>query len=150
MDIQNKLLEQTKIFYHPPTNTSTVLISHNGIDYRISSEQPVIVDLYVKNRIYKDLSIVQSIKENINKYLDWYFSRYDSINVMEIEKNIMEQNKGVLESISLKNLFDGNDFKYITCKNSKNRLSIEKKIEQTLTGDLTVLDNITFNLIKVD
>ena len=62
----------------------------------------------------------------------------------------MEQNKGVLESISLKNLFDGNDFKYITCKNSKNRLSIEKKIEQTLTGDLTVLDNITFNLIKVD
>lgn len=150
MDIQNKLLEQTKIFYHPPTNTSTVLISHNGIDYRISSEQPVIVDLYVKNRIYKDLSIVQSMKENINKYLDWYFSRYDSINIIEIEKNIMEQNKGVLESISLKNLFDGNDFKYIACKNSKNRLSIEKKIEQTLTGDLTVLDNITFNLIKVD
>jgi hypothetical protein len=148
--IQDILLEQTKIFFYPKTTLGMVKVYPDSVtESNIKAEQSFTIDLYVKDKIYKDSNIRQQLINDSVTILDEYIDRM-TINITELTLKLKEHFADTVESIDIKGLDDGSNYQVITLAQEHNRLCLKKKIVLQEDNSFIIKEDVTVNFYNVE
>lgn len=148
--IQDILLEQTKIFFYPKTTLGLVKVFPDNItESNIKAEQSFTIDLYVKDKIYKDNGIRQELINDVITILDDYIDRM-TINITELTLLMKERFTDTVESIDIKGLGGAYNYQVITLAQEHNRLCLKKKIVLQEDNSLIIKEDVTVNFYNVE
>lgn len=148
--IQDILLEQTKIFFYPKTTLGLVKVYPDNItESNIKAEQSFTLDLYVKDKIYKDNNIRQELINDVVTILDDYIDRM-TINITELILILKERFSDTVESIDIRGLGGSNNYQVITLAQEHNRLCLKKKIVLQEDNSLIIKEDVTVNFYNVE
>lgn len=148
--IQALLLEQTKIFFYPKTTLGMVKIYPDSTsEDHVSSEQSLVIDLFVKDKIYKDAGMRQQLIEGTIQLIDTYI---DSMNINLTELTIMLKtfyNESVV-SLNINGLGGSKNYQVINVALEHNRLCLKKKLTIQQDGRLIIKEDVTINFHNVE
>jgi hypothetical protein len=148
--IQDILLEQTKIFFYPKTTLGLVKVYPDNItESNIKAEQSFTLDLYVKDKIYKDNNIRQELINDAVTIVDDYIDRM-TINITELLLILKERFADTVESIDIRGLGGSNNYQVITLAQEHNRLCLKKKIILQEDNSLIIKEDVTVNFYNVE
>lgn len=148
--IQDILLEQTKIYFYPKTTLGLVKVYPDSVtESNIKAEQSFTLDLYVKDKIYKDNNIRQQLINDAVTILDDYIDRI-TINITELTLILKERFTDTVESIDISGLGGSNNYQVITLAQEHNRLCLKKKIVLQEDNSLIIKEDVTVNFYNVE
>lgn len=148
-NLQDVLLEKTKLFFYPKSSISTVPVTADGSeDINIDSEQYVTVDIYVKSNIYRDTDIRNLITDGVIKIVDTYIEML-TVNVSEITAALRKSFIDVTEAIRVSGIGD-NQYQIVKIKNMYQRLSLRKNIISQTDGKLYIKEAVIVNFINTE
>lgn len=148
--IQDILLEQTKIYFYPKTTLGLVKVYPDTItDVQIKAEQSFVIDLYVKDKIYKDTNVRQQLIAGTIKILDDYISNM-TINLTELLLMLKEYYNDSVQSVDIKGLGGDNNYQIINLAQEHNRLCLKKNIVLQQDNTLIIKEDVTVNFYNVE
>lgn len=147
--IQDKLLEQTRIFFYPKTTLGKVKIftEDNGEDF-VSSEQSLTVNLYVKPSVYNDSVVRENLVEATVSLLDTYISGV-VVNITEIVLALAKLYGDSVLTLDLMGLGGEKNYKIVTLATEHNRFCLKKIIELQQDNTLIIREDVTVNFFKM-
>lgn len=148
-DTQDILLDNSRIYFYPRTTLGQVLVytPNNGQDH-ITSEQALVLDLYVPESIYKDSDIRTRLRSTAITTLDTAIGEA-SVNISEIEQTLRATYGDSVTSLSLSNLGGSKNYRVLTLADEHNRLCIQKTLQQQQDGTMIISENVTVNFYQV-
>jgi hypothetical protein len=146
-DINEKLLEQTKIYYYPQKLLGSIPVKITSDDVvTIEAAQSFNLELYVTTDIYKNTYIRQSLELLTVKYLnDAIKLRTVSISDMILELKY-RYGENVI-SFNLTGLGGSKNYETITLINDSDSLSLRKKLVVKEDNSLAVIEDISIKFI---
>lgn len=148
-EISAVLLEKTRIYFYPKTTLGEVLvyIEDNGQDI-LSSEQSLVVDLYVKADIYNDATIRSQLESATIRELD---SLIDDtvVNMSAIEERLKEVYSNSVVSFATSGLGGSKNYRIVTLASEEKRLALKKVLFQQQDSSLIIKEDVTVNFYKV-
>lgn len=150
ISIQNKLLEQTKIYFFPKTTLGSVNVyTDSSATDALPSEQSLIVDLYVNNSVYLDTSIRNSLTQSTIQLLDQYINNTE-VNISDIMVALRELYGHSVVSLKVSNLGGNKNYNIITLANEHNRLSLKKKLVLQEDTSLIIKEDVEVNFYNIE
>ncbi len=150
IDIQNKLLEQTKIYFYPKTTIGMVKVFvENNLEDMITSEQSLKVDLYVSKSVYDDRSIRDELQLVTIKALDDYISN-SIVNITEIEIALKALYGNTVKAFDIYNLGGDKNYKVVNLASEHNRLSLRKQLVQQQDGTMIIQEDVAISFYNVE
>lgn len=149
-DIQQRLLEQTKIFFYPKTTLGDIKVytDNNGEDY-LNAEQVFTVDLYVPYSIYNDSQIRDQLKRSTVKLLDKYISQ-QTVNMSEVRHQLRLLYGTSVEAFKVSGLGGVKDYQVVTMASERNKLCLQKQL--VIQADKTLITedgvDVQFKLVS--
>lgn len=149
-EIQNTLLEQSKIYFYPKTTIGKVKIitEDQGEDY-INAEQSLTIDLYVNSKVYNDVSVRLSLSNNTIKLLDAYISNL-IVNTTVITQALKAMYGDSVLTVDMAGIGDDKNYRIITLASEHNRLCLKKILEIQQDNTLIIKEDVTINFHKVN
>lgn len=143
------LLEKTYIFFYPKTTLTDVLvyIEDSGQDI-LSSEQSLVVNLYVKGDIYSDAAIRAKLEESTVSILDSYIGN-TVINMSDVESALRAAYGASVQSLSTSGLGGSKNYRLLTLSAEENRLALKKILYQQQDNTLIIKEDVTVNFLQV-
>jgi hypothetical protein len=149
-NIQTKLLEKTKIFFYPKTTLGLVkVLTEDATEKFITSEQSLIVDLFVRNSVYLNDSLKQNLINTTITLLDSYIDN-NIVNITEIIVALKALYGNSVTAVNVTNLGAENDFKVITIANEHNRLCLRKKLVLQQDNTLVIKEDVNINFYNME
>lgn len=148
IDMQDILLEQSKIFFYPKSNLGLVKIyvDSNTEDY-IQAEQSFKLDLYVNNRIYRDSELRQQLILGTIKIIDSFIDK-EIVNMSEITEALRTFYYNNVVSFDISNI--NNKYKIIKVLSQENRLCIKKKLELQSNDNFIITEDINIEFHNIE
>lgn len=149
-EIQNTLLEQSKIYFYPKTTIGKVKIitEDQGEDY-INAEQSLTIDLYVNSKVYNDVNVRLSLSNNTIKLLDAYISNL-IVNTTVITQALKAMYGDSVLTVDMAGIGDDKNYRIITLASEHNRLCLKKILEIQQDNTLIIKEDVTINFHKVN
>jgi hypothetical protein len=148
--IQDVLIEQTKIYFYPKTTLGLVKVFPDSItEDQIKSEQSFIIDLYVKDKIYKDNNIRQQLINGSIKILDDYISNM-TINITELLIMLKNYYNDSVDSVEIKGLGGDKNYQIINIAQEHNRLCLKKNIVLQQDNTIIIKEDVTVNFYNIE
>ena len=147
--IQDKLLEQSRIYFYPKTTLGEVrvYIENGGEDY-IASEQSLKVDLYVRSNIYDDANIRDKLTTQTIKLLDSNISEL-TVNMTDLMLQLKDLYGDSVVSMALYGLGGDKDYRIVTVANEQNRLCLKKTLQLQQDNTLIIKEDVAVSFFKV-
>lgn len=150
VDIQAKLLEQTKIFFYPKTTIGMVKVFiENNLEDTITSEQSLKVDLYVARSIYDDITIRDQLRLITIQTLDSFISN-SIVNITEIENSLRVLFGDTVKAFDIYNLGGDKNYKIVNLASEHNRLSLRKQLVQQQDGSMIIQEDVVVNFYNIE
>lgn len=148
-EIQNILLEKTKIFYYPNSNfgKTAVIVKDRGAD-TIPCEQSFSVDLYVSDAVYLSTEVRGQLVTKTIQILDDYISG-TTINLTEIGNALMASYGTSVKSYEITGMGGEKNYRVLTLTNQENRLSLAKALVAQQDGSLILKEDVAVNFYRV-
>lgn len=144
-DIHDDLIDQTKLFFYPKSSLGVVSVYPDNIGIKkINSEQSLVIDFYVKDKIYRDGNIRALITDSTIKTIDEFINK-EYINLTEIILTLNNSYKDIIESISVSGLGGSENYQIVKMANNSDRLSLKKSIVAQQDGKLIIKEDITIS-----
>jgi hypothetical protein len=144
--VEDRLLEQTNIYFYPTTEIGTTkVIVANKEEVTINTEQPVAIDVYIKDIVYNDTDMRSMIETTIIQIVNKHLSN-TIIDIKEINDEIGDTLVNVIESVDMKAIAT---YKYLVIKDTRYKLCIRKILELKQDGETYVVEDVDINYIKV-
>lgn len=148
--IQDNLLEQSKIFFHPVTTMGRVHVYvENDGEAVISSEQSFSIEYIVKESIYKDDSVRSNIEQETIRILNERIGGLE-FNTTEVINELKSRlGEGIL-SIKMYGLGGASNYSLVRIANEHNKLCLKKKLVVQTDLSLIVKEdvNIQFSSMR--
>ena len=149
-DIQDVLLEQTKIFFYPKTTLGKVKITaSDGLEDYIPAEQSFTVDLCVKEAVYLNEAIREQLKSATIELLDKYISE-TVVNITVITAALKELYGDAVVAFKLYGLGGSKDYQIASLASEHNRLCLKKILQIQQDNKLIIKEDVTVNFQKVE
>jgi len=143
-NIQDRLLEQTKIYFHPKNKIGTISVYPDNLPKEdISSEQVFNLNLYVSDTVYNDGSITETLYANSVNIINDYISTHTNIIMGEIIELLKSSYGNIVASFTLTGLGKFNNYSMIRPVSDKDTISLSKKLTQQQDGSIIVVENVT-------
>lgn len=143
VDINNKLLDNTKVLYKSFKSNKNVLVSINNIRYSLPYEIAPSITLYVNSDVLSS--------DEVNKFTDMCgfiidkHLTYKKISLADIRKDIQISIGSLVSAVKVEGI-DSNNSEVITIINDDNRLSLKKKLDVDKNNQLVVKYDIKLNI----
>lgn len=148
-EIQNTLLEQSKIYFYPKTTIGKVkIITEDQNEDYINAEQSLVIDLYVNAKVYNDVNVRLSLSNNTIKLLDAYISNL-IVNTTVITQALKAMYGDSVLTVDMAGLGDEKNYRIITLASEHNRLCLKKILEIQQDNTLIIKEDVTINFHKV-
>jgi hypothetical protein len=141
-DIQNLLLEQTRIYYYPSTTFNSIKVQVNkGKIIGLSSEVYFKIKLFLKSSIPLDKDLKEAISEDIVNIVDNYLTN-KNINIDDILLLIKNKYSSLIDSVQIKGLNDNIDLYNVEILQEQKRFNLKKKLVLESDGNVYVVEDI--------
>lgn len=141
-DIQNLLLEQTRIYYYPSTTFNSIKVQVNkGKIIGLSSEVYFKIKLFLKSSIPLDKDLKEAISEDIVSIVDNYLTN-KNINIDDILLLIKNKYSSLIDSVQIKGLNDNIDLYNVEILQEQKRFNLKKKLMLESDGNVYVVEDI--------
>lgn len=149
-EIQDKLIDQTKLFFYPKSSLGNIDVYPDNYGIRkMDSEQSLTVDFYVKDKIYRDANIRSLITESTIKTIDSYITR-DTINITEIVLFLNQSYSDIIDSVKVSGLGGADNYQIVKLANKSDRLCLKKNIVAQQDGKLIIKEDITITFNNIE
>ena len=149
-EIQNTLLEQSKIYFYPKTTIGKVkIITEDQSEDYINAEQSLTIDLYVNSKVYNDVNVRLSLSNNTIKLLDTYISNL-IVNTTVITQALKTMYGDSVLTVDMAGIGDDKNYRIITLASEHNRLCLKKILEIQQDNTLIIKEDVTINFHKVN
>lgn len=147
--ISQMLLEQTHIYFYPKTTLGKVQVNiqDNGQDY-ISSEQSLVVDLYVSADVHGNYTVRQQLIDETVKITDTYISGL-SVNMQEIGDALKDIYGSSVKSMDIRGLGGDKNYRIVSLASEHNRLCLKKILELQQNNSLIIKEDVTVNFYLI-
>lgn len=149
-EIDNMLLEQTKIFYYPKRSIGLVkvMLSNNNIT-SIESQQSFEVELYVRSTVFRDSRIREELTRNTIEYIN-KLVQTRTISISDIVAQLKLIYDQSVVSVKLSGLGGVNNYETVTLLNDNEQLCLRKKLVAQEDGSLIVAEDIKVSFINYE
>jgi hypothetical protein len=148
--VKNRLLDQTKIFFHPRSQLGYAEIETNdGFIERIPSEQSPVIDLYVKAEILRNEEIRDIIQRTTIQVLDDHLSGRE-MNVSLVTEQLREAYADSVISFSLSGFGGERNLPYALLTKETQRVTIRRILEIQADNSLIMTEDVTINFHRVE
>jgi hypothetical protein len=147
-DINNRVLEQTRIYYYPKTNLGSIkVLVDQSVVTNIKASQVFNIQLYVNSAVYKNEDLRKFLTTATIRTLDNLMNQ-SVISNSKIITALKEVYSGDVISVAIQGLGGGNRVETITLLNEGDRCSIGKKLQSLPNGERIVVEDININFIE--
>ena len=149
-DISGRLLEQTKLFFHPKSQLGTCQVDKgDGAIVTINTEQSPELELFVPDAVFRDnKSLRLELQNKAIKILDTMLSGRE-INNSLIEKTLTEAFGNTVISLKLSGLGGTNDLYYAKVISPTKQLSLKRNLVIQGDGTLIMQEDVKFSFKRV-
>lgn len=147
-NIENILLEQTRVYFYPKTTIGGIdVIVNEGTKTQLSAQQSLTLTLYVPDRVYSNDKLKETIIENSIVTL-MNALKESQLSISGIEEQLRQiYNEDVLE-IRLTGFGNDNNIRVATIVDQTSRCSIKKRLVALADNTLTLTDDITVTFVR--
>lgn len=148
-NIQERLLEQTKIFFYPNSTLGSILADVDGNKNQlVKAEQSFILNLYVNEDVFVDTEIRSSLVRETLITISNYFINNNLVNKITLNSELRELYGDSVVSFNL--LSPDNEYNIININKKYTGLGILKKLKLSKDRTTVVIEDIDiiFNLYK--
>jgi len=141
--ISEELLDNTKAYVVVPKSINKVKVKTPTKTVYIDSMQSFIVNVYVSDRVYKDIESKNSIQYTVVKIVDDYLYSNTVLNKTELLNLIYTKLKEIVYSVGLEKFTELNE-DYIEILDNNSRISVDKELIVEMDG-YDIKDKVTVN-----
>lgn len=143
----DKLLEQTKIYYYPQKRIGLVDVKiREDHVVQIPAEQKFSVELYVPRRVYHDIRLRETLEFNTIQQLN-HLIKMKTLSVSDIVMRLRVLYQENVISAKLTGLGDKN-YETVTLINPSDALSLHKKLIVREDQSLAVVEDVSIQFIE--
>ena len=147
--ISQSLLEQTRLYYRPASRIDQVLVTlPNGTKQYLSTEQSLKVTYYVKDRVYNDTALRDTLTYNTIKLLNNLLSA-QTVSKSDLITQLAGTFSEFVESVALSGLGAPYELDYIALETSASGLNLRKRLSQTSDGYLIVEEDVDVLFVNI-
>ncbi|MNZ24872.1 hypothetical protein D3C78_420270 [compost metagenome] len=146
--IRKKLLEKTKLWFHPKSTVGLVeAIVDDSLVMSLQAAQHLVVEYYVSENVYKNEVLKEEIRKSTRKAitLDFKEMQVTHDGLQTTLKGVMGED---IMGVTIKLLGGQRNFSVITMKDESSRLCIGKKLVSLPNGTFGVEDSIDVIFMK--
>lgn len=149
-NLQNILLEQSKIYFYPKNNLGLfkIYIDNVNTDY-VNSEQSFKIDLFVNNRVYNNLDMRTQLTSDTVKILDLYISN-QTVNMSDIYVALKQYYSDSVLSFNISGLGGDKDLKIAQIVSNNDRFCLKKKLSLQSNELFIIEEDITIEFHNVE
>lgn len=142
-------LENTKVFFYPKTTLGNVKVftENDGADL-LPSEQSIVVELYVNNRVYRDSDLRETLINKTVLVLDEEISK-TVVNVTEIEESLRAAYMGAVVSLKVSGLGGPNNYRVLSLAAEENRMCLKKVLKLQQDNSLIIGEDVEVKFYEV-
>ncbi len=143
-----KALDNTKIFFYPKNRLGKVnILISDYANMTIPAEQPIEIDLYVTDSVYRSEEQRANIRLKIVQYLDQWISQ-QQLSISVAQTSISDLFPDSIESVRIHNLGPNKDMSYILITEEQDRMSLKRALEVQQDGFFFINEDVTINFFK--
>ena len=147
-DIENVLLEQTRIYFYPKTTIGGIdVIVNEGTKIQLSAQQSVTLTLYVPDRVYSNDKLKETIIENSIVTLMEVFKE-SQLSISGIEEKLRNIYKDDVIEIRLTGFGGDNNIRVVSIVDQTSRCSIKKRLVALADNTLTLTDDVNVTFVR--
>ena len=145
---RKKLLEKTKLWFHPKTTVGLIdVIVDGSLSLTMQAAQRLYIEYYVSESVYKNELLKDEMRKSTRKTITTAFKE------MQVTRNGMETllkdaMGGDISGVKIKGLGGLRDFNVISMADESSRLCIGKKMVALPNATIGVADNIEIQFVK--
>lgn len=149
VDLNQYLLEKTKVFFYPKKTVGLINITTSkGVQVYIDADQSFVLNLYITSKVYLDTNLRTALKKNTIDIINGYLKNA-TISISEIITALKTSYSGDVVSFNLSGLGGANNLETLTVVNDSDRCSIKKVLKKQTDNTLIVNEDVTINFIDV-
>ena len=144
-DIQQVLLEQTRVYFYPKNQLGMVeVLLVDGQSMKIRSEQSFVLDLDVDSVVYNSLELREQLETKTIKLLDEYIAK-TQVNLVEIQQALASLYGNAVKSFTIQGLGGSANLRYMRLKSEEHRLCLKRDLKLLQDNSLVIDEDVTFN-----
>ena len=146
--IRKKLLEKTKLWFHPKSTVGLVeALVDDSLAMSLQAAQHLVVEYYVNDSVYKNEVLKEEMRKATRKSItaDFKEMQVTRDNLQTALKNVMGND---IQAVAIKNFGGPRNFSVITMADESSRLCIGKKLISLPNGTYGVVDSIDVVFMK--
>ena len=144
-DIQQVLLEQTRVYFYPKNQLGMVeVLLVDGQSMKIRSEQSFVLDLDVDSVVYNSLELREQLETKTIKLLDEYIAKTE-VNLVEIQQALSGLYGNAVKSFTIQGLGGESNLRYMRLKSEEHRLCLKRDLKLLQDNSLVIDEDVTFN-----
>ena len=148
INIENLLLEQTRIYFYPKTTIGGIdVLANEGTKMQIAAQQSFIVTLYVPDRVYSNDKLKSTIESNTIDVL-MAFLKDTQLAVSNAEQQLRDTYKDDVIEVKVSGFAADDNIRVATIIDQTTRCSVKKKLVSLADNTLTLTDDIVVNFIR--
>lgn len=149
-DINNRLLEQSRLYFYPKTTLGMVRVLPTALTPTyINAEQSLVLDLYVRDTVYKDLTLRNTLKSAAIKLLDSRITE-KTIIIDDLQEELKAIFKESVTSLRLSSLGGSENYNMLVVVDDHTRLCLKKSLVALQDGTLIVEEDVDVRFHNID
>ena len=147
--LQNRVLEQTKVFFYPKTTLGSVVVKvENGDEKVIEAEQSFTVALHVNYITYSDADVRETLRVKTIELLDTYVAK-TVVNMTEIANELRLLYGDAVKAFQISGLGGTANYAIVTLDSERTKLCLKKELVAQADQTLIVQDDVTVEFYLV-
>lgn len=149
-DITKSLLDQTRIYFYPKTNTGTINARVDGnADVTLDAGQAFRVDITVPKTVFENTKLRESMKRSTIEIIDAALSQ-PTVTIDDIATKLKAKYGDDGIGVYVAGFGGSSNYQTLTVKSEGDRLSIRKRLTALANSDLIVEEDITVSFLEHD
>lgn len=147
-NVEQVLLEQTRIFYYPETTLNSIRASVDGTQLVVmDAKQQLDLVLYVPRRVYESDAMRETLKINSIRLLDEYIQQ-SVVNKQDIADALKKLYGDTVESFTLNGLGGQANYTLVKTYDQHARLCLAKRLELQDDNSLIVKEAVSVSFVN--
>lgn len=149
-ELNNILLEQTRIYYLPKKNIGQILVLiADGVVQHINLLQSMRVQYYVKNAVYNNMEIRESIDYRTIKIISEQLT-HPRVSIVDILRALKDEFGDSIDTVNVSGLGGDYDLKLCYVQEPAAMLALNKILVRQTNGELSLNEDVTIEYIDIE
>jgi hypothetical protein len=146
--IRNKLLEKTKLWFHPKATVGLInALVDDSLAVSIQAAQHLTVEYFVSSLVYRDEALKEELRKSTRKAITKAFKE-PQVTRNGLETALKDVMGADILGVTISDLGGPRNYSVISMADESSRLCIGKKLVQLPNGTYGVEDSITIEFVK--